>query len=483
MIGRSLMPNLYSFLAVGIMAFAIYGCDANWIGARSAKPAASAIIEPEPQAGGGQTGPAGAGKATSQGQGLSQTYPSGGGTIILGPMPAEARADSPMPSGGAFPVAPGDLPSSLPSPSPASEPSAAGLNPAPAGQSGPNKIEAMTVGGKEVVTSSVLQINSQFITVDDIVRSASQQLGAIPTDAGADAFRKRAAQVITDEVYKQMSEYLVLAEANSRFGDEVKKHIEAEVDKYQQAMVSTTGSGSKKKLQEVLELQGTTLETVMGDYRRRLTVRAFMHEKIAASIRINRQTMWDYYKANPGEFSQPAQVAMQTISIPFRSFLSLPAGGVAGDAEKQLAIQQAREVIDKAQAQLKAGKDFEQVAIAYSKDSKAAQGGLWPLMGEGSFREVAVEKAAFALKQGQVSDIIQTDSGFYLVKAAQVLPGKVTSFEEAQDKIEDTLASRQEHELTDAYFKKLQEGMNVTSYSNFMELAVEKAVEKYYKKQ
>jgi parvulin-like peptidyl-prolyl isomerase len=480
------MPKQYLLihLAVGILAIAIAGCGAGPLDSMSAKPAGPAIIEPEPSPhAGGQIGDAATSKPADMVGQRSQTFQSKDGTITLEAMPAEVNPEELPQPGKKSSQAVGEVASpssSQPASSPALETSTAETMPAPIDQPAKQKVQTMTVGGKEVVASAVLQVNSQFITIDDILRSASERLSAIPQDIGADAFRKRAVQIITDEVYKQMSEYLVLAEANSRFTDEIKKRIETEVDRVQLEMISKTGGGSKKKLQEVLELQGTTLDAVMGDIRRRITVRAFLHEKIVPSIRINRQMMWDYYKAHPSEFAQPAQVAMQTISIPFRDFL--PAGSQAGDAEKQLAIQQARETIAKAQAQLQAGTAFEQVANAYSKDSRASQGGSWPLMSEGSFREVAVEQAAFALKQGQVSDIIQTGSGVYLVKARQVAPGKVTSFEEAQDKIEQALSSQQEHELTDAYFKKLQEGMSVVPYSNFMELAVEKAFEKYYAK-
>ena len=67
----------------------------------------------------------------------------------------------------------------------------------------PPGVRQMSVGGKEVVASSVIQVNSQFITVDDIVRSANVKLGAIPKDASAAVFRTRATQIITDEIYRR----------------------------------------------------------------------------------------------------------------------------------------------------------------------------------------------------------------------------------------------------------------------------------------
>jgi len=83
-----------------------------------------------------------------------------------------------------------------------------------------------------------------------------------------------------------------------------------------------------------------------------------------------------------------------------------------------------REAIDAAAADIKDGKDFGEIAAAKSKDAKAAEQGVWPLMPAGSFGEAKVEKAAFAMKEGQVSGVIETDAGFYIVKAYKVQGGK-----------------------------------------------------------
>lgn len=434
-------PNLLCLMMAFALAACLCGCQApSGDGAMGKK--AVPLTEPETLAPAGDVAPASQPAAETPDEADAQ--PSGDASIHLEPIPAKTRSRpeswTPSPSAG----------------------------------------RQMSVGGREVVSSSVIQVNSQFITVDDIVRSANVKLGAIPKDASAAVFRTRATQILTDEIYRQMSEYMVMAEANSRFTDEQKKLLEKEVDQALRVLTSDLGGGSKKKLEEVLVQQGTSLEAVLGDHRRRVTVRAFLHEKIVPQIKINRQMLWDYYQQHLGEFTQPAQVAMQTISLPVASFL--PAGGVVSEAERQAARLAAREEIAKAQAELQAGKNFAEVATAYSKDSKAGAGGLWPAMPSGSFRESKVEAAAFAMKQGQVSDIIETDSGYYIVRTAAIQPGKTTSFEEAQDKIDDTLRKNQERELTDEYFKKLQEGMSVVPYSNFLELAVEKAAEKHFKK-
>lgn len=352
--------------------------------------------------------------------------------------------------------------------------------PATATAAAEEKPAAIRPIGKEVFSASVLQVNNQYLRVDEIVRSMSDQLKAISKSATEEKFRQRAAEALTDEIRRQVSECLVYTEANNRADDEQKKLIDAEVDHTLRSMITEFGGGSKIKLEQALIEQGTTLDTVLTNYRRRVVVQAYMHNKLLTAVRINRSLLWDYYSKHRDEFTEAPKVRMQTITVPFKAFLA----GASGDpapAEMASARKQARERIAQAAAELKGGKGFAEVAIAYSKDSKAADGGLWPAMPQGSFRDAKVESAAFSLEQGKASDIIEGQSAWCIVKAAEVIPGRTTSFEDAQGAIETKLRDQQEQKLTQEYFNKLLEGSTVVQYNKFLELAVERAVERFYK--
>lgn len=334
---------------------------------------------------------------------------------------------------------------------------------------------------KEVFPASMLQVNNQYISIDEIVRGQGEQLKAIPKGFGEERFRKRAAEILAEETRRQVSECLVLTEASRRIDDEQKKRIDQEMDSVLRQMIAEMGAGSKKKLEQVLVEQGTTLDTVLANHRRHVTVAAYMHHKLQASVRINRTLLWDYYTRHQDEFTREYKVRMQTITVPFREFL--PAGETAPtEAMIDSAKKRARERIEKAAGELKAGKKFADAAMAYSKDSKAAEGGLWPAMPAGSFRDTKVEAAAFALPEGQVSEIVEGLSGYTLVKAAEVQGGKTKPFEEAQADIENKLRDQQERALTEQYFTQLLENSTVVQYNKFLERAVDRAVEQFFKK-
>lgn len=76
------------------------------------------------------------------------------------------------------------------------------------------------------------------------------------------------------------------------------------------------------------------------------------------------------------------------------------------DSAKQDAYQTAREVLEKA----KAGEDFDELIRRYSEDDKATYS-----FGKGEMEE-AFEKAAFNLGNGEISDIVETEYGYHIIK-------------------------------------------------------------------
>ena len=336
------------------------------------------------------------------------------------------------------------------------------------------------LGPDEVVAASVVQVNRRFISIDDILRPLGPKLSKLPKGIAEQTFRDQAAKLIAQEITGQITRLLVVEEAEKRLVDDQKKAIDQEVKQAQSDMLAAAG-GSVTKLRQQLQREGQTLEQAVDDYRRDATFKLYLRYRFMPAIPVTRQMLWDYYRQNSQQFSTGHKVQMQIVAEPFIAFLADP-GVQPSAAEFAAARTKAREAIEAAKTRLDAGDDFAAVAKKHSRDAKAQTGGLWPMMQAGSFKEAEVEQAAFQLPAGGVSAPVETAHGWYIVKAVQVIPGRVVPFEEAQEQIAEILRTRMYNELTDKYFQDLMEKSHIVRSPQFSDLALQRAVDRFWNK-
>ena len=86
-----------------------------------------------------------------------------------------------------------------------------------------------------------------------------------------------------------------------------------------------------------------------------------------------------------------------------------------------------------------------------------------------------------ARTEGQISDVIETGTGYYIVKALKVRPGRTIRFEDAQEQVENKLRDEQFSKLQEDYFRRLTESAHVRQSEAFLKLAVDRAVKQYWR--
>ncbi|MGC9454445.1 MAG: peptidylprolyl isomerase [Phycisphaerae bacterium] len=340
----------------------------------------------------------------------------------------------------------------------------------------PSADDAEIVGEPEVVAASMIQVNGRFITIEDVLRSVRAELQEA-AGAPEPVFRNRAAQIIASETRRQVGQILLAAEAERRLTDRQKQAVEAELERVRKDMLASAG-GSETNLDARLRQQGVTLDEVLAEQRRYLTVQFYLQSRFMPAISVTRRDLWDYYREHTDEFSSDRKVQMQLIAAPVTAYLP-DEPGEATSLEVSAARDKAREDMRQAMAELREGRDFSEVVQEYSRGVKADEDGIWPLMPAGSFRLKEVERAAFALDEGEFSDIIETDTGFYIVKAHRVEPGETVGFEQAQERIEQTLRQQRYEQAVQDYMERLMGEATVVETERFITMAVDQAVRRF----
>ena len=120
--------------------------------------------------------------------------------------------------------------------------------------------------------------------------------------------------------------------------------------------------------------------------------------------------------------------------------------------------KEAQEVLGK----LKAGGDFASLAKQYSLDTKTkGQGGDLGWVRWSQFGSASLKDAAFNLKPGETSGIVQSQFGFHIMKVTDKKPAADADFAAIKDSLKEQVLEKKKEELFDSIVKALREKATV----------------------
>jgi peptidyl-prolyl cis-trans isomerase D len=153
---------------------------------------------------------------------------------------------------------------------------------------------------------------------------------------------------------------------------------------------------------------------------------------VRKSISVNEQDLKTYYEQNVARLSGPDERRASHILI--TAAKSAPA------AEREKARARAQELLAIVR---KAPDSFADVARKNSQDpGSAANGGDLDFFARGAMVK-PFEDAAFAMKKGEISDVVESDFGFHIIKVTDVKTAKRKTFEELRASLEEDLKNQQ----------------------------------------
>jgi peptidyl-prolyl cis-trans isomerase D len=138
---------------------------------------------------------------------------------------------------------------------------------------------------------------------------------------------------------------------------------------------------------------------------------------------IGAQDIERHYKDNQQQFSTPEQVRASHILFKI-------------DGKDEAEVRKQAEAV---LARARAGEDFAKLANQYTEEEVGkTRGGDLDFFGRGQMAK-EFEEAAFALKPGQISDIVKTSFGLHIIKATDRKDAATKPLEEVKAQIEDQL--------------------------------------------
>lgn len=194
----------------------------------------------------------------------------------------------------------------------------------------------------------------------------------------------------------------------------------------------------------------TSLGVGLPDYLKQLkqqeVQRMVLSREVYSKVAIEDQELRAYYEDHKDEYKQPSRFRVRELVI-----------SKGATPEEQA---QARATLEKVQAELKAGKAFEELAKAYSASPSKATGGDLGWMGKGLMR-ASVEQAALALKPGAVSAPLETDKDLLLLQLIASEDEGAKPFEEVKPQLLQKLQEPKAQNALENYLNDLRIRSNI----------------------
>lgn len=208
---------------------------------------------------------------------------------------------------------------------------------------------------------------------------------------------------IVQEVFRNMvTEKLILAKADQDSITVSDEDVNKQLDYRIKSMVEQFGS--EKNLEEAYGLTVAKIKTILkDDIKKKMKVEKMKQKKFGYGIKITRTEVLDFYQ----KYHDSIPDVPETYEL--YEIMRIPA---ITEEAKSLARGKAKQLLDS----LKNGADFSELAKKYSDDSgSAVLGGDLGRVKKGVFVK-EFEDAAFLLKPGETSDIVETEFGYHIIR-------------------------------------------------------------------
>jgi len=154
----------------------------------------------------------------------------------------------------------------------------------------------------------------------------------------------------------------------------------------------------------------------------------FSAEALQSQLAVDDAAIKKYYDEHQSEFGEQEQRQAAHILIALKA--------QAPDAEKQAAKTRAEQVLQQVK---QSPAKFAELAKQYSQDpGSAANGGDLGFFGRGMMVK-PFDEAAFQMKAGEISGLVQSDFGYHIIKLLAVKPAKTLPLAEAKGAIAQKL--------------------------------------------
>jgi peptidyl-prolyl cis-trans isomerase SurA len=327
------------------------------------------------------------------------------------------------------------------------------------------------LAGAQVVEEIITRVNNQIITRSEFDRSKDQLRDEVKQQDPAKAdqlYAEREKDILRDLVDQQ----LLLDK-----GKDLSINGDTDLIKRLDQMRKDMKLDSLEALEKEATKQGISWEDFKQNMRNQIITQKVIGEEVGGKLSMSKEEEQKFYDEHKSEMEQPEQIRLAEILVAPKTDAAKttsPASPAAASADPAAAGQPtadeaaAKQALDAAAlsaAEAKAndllkqihdGATFEDIAKKYSDGPSAAEGGVLGVFKRGQLAK-ELEDRTFAMKAGDVTDVIRTKQGYVILKVIDHQMAGIPTLKEALPKIQDALYYQKLQPALRAYLTKLRE--------------------------
>ena len=306
-----------------------------------------------------------------------------------------------------------------------------------------------------MVEEIVARVNNQIITLSDYQKAAAglQQEAAQDCQNCAPAQVQAALTERQKNLLRDMIDQQLLIE---RAGD---MDITADTDlvKRLDDIRKQNNLDTMEALQKAVESQGLDWEDYKNQIKNSILTQEVISKEVGGRLDIGSDEIKQYYDAHKQDFNRPEQVALSEL------FLST-------DGKSPEEVEAVRTKAEDLHNRLVKGEDFSALAKRYSEGSTAQQNGDLGEFERGQLSK-QLEDAVFTMDKGQFTDVIQTKTGFEILKVIDRFQAGLQPLEKVSGEISSILYKQKMDPAMRTYLADLREQSYVQVKAGYTDTA------------
>ncbi len=304
----------------------------------------------------------------------------------------------------------------------------------------------------------VMFVIGKPLTVQEVLEPLMPELQEMARSASSEReYYRSIAKTIAEEIRHQASMIVIYDQAKKKLTESAEEYLAKEADKAIQRVINAHFGGARTRYEAHLAALNLTMKDIQERTKQQLLVSNYLHERFEPLVSDPpRRDLLNYYQAHLKEFTTPAKAELQMIEVPLHEELGKPVSQ-ATEEEISAARQRARDHLRRAREEIDSGVDFASVARTYSKGPQRANSGSWGEISPGTLTGsyAIAGEILFALDEGQISEIIETEDSSFIIRCTRKKPETRLTFEEAQARIIQKVREQEYGRLTSRYIGEL----------------------------